>query len=137
LAGEMDVSINVEPPDEAVRVRCDLGRVTQVLGNIIGNAIKFTPRMGSITICSSVAREHVVFAVRDTGTGIAPEHVARLFERNWQAEENAHRGRGLGLFIAKQLVESQGGTIWAESQLGVGTTLFFTLPRAEHSEAGA
>ncbi len=93
-----------------------------------GNAVKFTPKGGSITISASNAGAEVEFAVRDTGPGIAPQLLEHLFERYWQADEGAQKGRGLGLYIAKHLVEAQGGRIWVESRLGEGTTLFFTLP---------
>jgi signal transduction histidine kinase len=134
-ASATGVTLEVRVPPEATDVRGDAVRVVRVLANLVGNALKFTPEGGKITISSSVAHRHVLFAVRDTGIGIAPEHLSRLFERYWQAEATAHKGRGLGLFIAKRLVEAQGGTIWAESQLGAGTTLFFTLPRAAPAEA--
>ena len=110
-------------------VCCDAARVMQIFGNIVGNAVKFTPKGGSITISVSSVGEEVQFAVRDTGPGIAPGLVEHLFERYWQAEEGAQKGRGLGLYIAKHLVDAQGGRIWVESRLGAGTTLFFTLPR--------
>ena len=103
----------------------------QIFGNIVGNAVRFTPKGGSITISASATGEHVQFAVRDTGPGIAPEHLAHVFERYWQAENDAQKGRGLGLYIARHLVEAQGGRIWVESRLGAGTTFFFTLPRAK------
>jgi PAS domain S-box-containing protein len=134
-AGATNVTLEVRAPPEETEVRGDNVRVLRVLANLVGNALKFTPEGGRITISSSVAHRHVLFAVRDTGIGIAPEHLGRLFERYWQAEATAHKGRGLGLFIAKRLIEGQGGTIWAESQLGAGTTLFFTLPRAAPAEA--
>jgi signal transduction histidine kinase len=101
----------------------------QIFGNIVENAVKFTPKGGAITISASGAGEEVQFAVRDTGPGIASGALEHLFERYWQAEEGAQKGRGLGLYIAKHLVEAQGGRIWVESRLGAGTTFFFTLPR--------
>jgi signal transduction histidine kinase len=111
-------------------VLCDASRMMQIFGNVVGNAVKFTPKGGAITISASDAGDQVQFAVRDTGPGIAPAQLDHLFERYWQAEQGAQKGRGLGLYIAKQLVEAQGGRIWVESSLGAGTTLFFTLPRS-------
>ena len=124
------IAFTVDATDALGKVCCDAARVMQIFGNIVGNAVKFTPKGGSITISASSAGEHVQFAVHDTGPGIAPELLDHLFERYWQADEGAQKGRGLGLYIAKQLVEAQGGRIWVESHLGAGTTLFFTLPRA-------
>jgi PAS domain S-box-containing protein len=123
------IAFSVDAAGATEKVRCDPGRVMQIFGNIVGNAVKFTPQGGSITISASSAADHVQFGVHDTGPGIDPELVDHLFERYWQAEEGAHKGRGLGLYIAKQLVDAQGGRIWVESRLGAGTTLFFTLPR--------
>lgn len=128
-AAEGGIAYAADTPDRTTTVYCDAGRVMQIFGNVVGNAVKFTPKGGSITISVSAAGEQVQFAVRDTGPGMVPEHQAHLFERYWQAENNAQKGRGLGLYIAKHLVEAQGGRIWAESRPGVGTTFFFTLPR--------
>jgi PAS domain S-box-containing protein len=123
------VAFAVDATDAAGTVCCDAGRVMQIFSNLVENAVKFTPKGGSITVFLSSAGEHFQFAVRDTGPGIAPEQLDHLFERYWQAEKNAQKGRGLGLYIAKHLVEAQGGRIWVESRLGAGTTFFFTLPR--------
>ena len=123
------VAFAVDTADALGTVCCDAARVMQIFGNIVGNAVKFTPPGGSITISASSAGEQVQFAVHDTGPGIAPQLLDHLFERYWQADEGAQKGRGLGLYIAKHLVDAQGGRIWVESRLGAGTTLFFTLPR--------
>ena len=122
------VAFAVDASDALGTVCCDAGRVTQIFGNIVGNAVKFTPKGGSITISASSAGEQVQFAVHDTGPGIAPELLEHLFERYWQADEGAQKGRGLGLYIAKHLVEAQGGRIWVESRLGAGTTLLLHPP---------
>jgi signal transduction histidine kinase/PAS domain-containing protein len=128
---EGGISYAAEGGDRTATVYCDAGRVMQIFGNIVGNAVKFTPKGGAITIAASAAGEQVQFAVHDTGPGIVPEQLAHVFERYWQAENNAQKGRGLGLYIARHLVEAQGGQIWAESRLGAGTTFFFTLPRVK------
>jgi len=128
-ASASGIAIAADAADAVGTVCCDAGRVMQIFGNVVGNAVKFTPSGGSITISASSTGAEVRFAVHDTGPGIAPELLDHLFERYWQAEEGAQKGRGLGLYIAKQLVDAQGGRIWVESRLGTGTTLFFTLPR--------
>jgi signal transduction histidine kinase len=106
----------------------DQGRVLQVLSNLVGNAIKFTPRGGTVTLFvtsdASVAR----FCVRDTGAGIAADQVPHIFGRFWQARRTDRRGLGLGLAIAKGIVEAHGGTIWVESVLGTGSDFVFTVP---------
>ena len=106
----------------------DQGRVLQVLSNLVGNAIKFTPRGGTVTLLvtsdASVAR----FCVRDTGAGIAADQVPHIFGRFWQARRTDRRGLGLGLAIAKGIVEAHGGRIWVESTLGSGSDFLFTIP---------
>jgi signal transduction histidine kinase len=106
----------------------DPGRVLQVLQNVIGNAIKFTPSGGSIRL-TCVASDGVwKTSVIDTGPGIAPEHLEKIFERFRQGAKLDRRGLGLGLYISRCLIEAQHGKIWAESTLGEGTTVSFTLP---------
>ena len=111
-------------------VSCDRGRMLQVFANLIGNATKFTPEGGSITVRVEPRDQEVWFFVTDTGPGIPEDQLPRLFDRYWQAKRTARLGTGLGLTIAKGIIEAQGGRIGVESQLGVGSTFFFTLPRA-------
>jgi signal transduction histidine kinase len=112
-------------------VRADRERVLQVLSNLLGNAIKFTPEGGDVAI--SVARdgEMIRFTIADSGPGIHPEHQAHVFERYWKHETQGAKGTGLGLFIARSLVDAHGGRIWIESQPGRGATFHFTIPSAE------
>ncbi len=111
-------------------VFCDRGRMLQVFSNIIGNAIKFTPEGGSIVIRVEPRETEVWFFITDTGPGIPEDQLPRLFDRYWQAKRTARLGTGLGLTIAKGIIEAQDGRIGVDSQLGVGSTFFFTLPRA-------
>jgi signal transduction histidine kinase len=113
------------------RVRADRERVLQVLANLVGNAIKFTPTSGTVTLRARKVDGMVRISVKDTGPGIAPEDVPHLFERFWRASGASEQGTGLGLSIVKSIVEAHGGTLWVESQVGVGSTFFFTLPAAE------
>jgi signal transduction histidine kinase len=112
------------------RVLCDLERMFQVLSNLLGNALTFTPVGGRIEVAVEPTRHEVRFSVSDTGPGIPPEQLPHIFNRFWQAAHASRRGIGLGLSIAKGIIEAHGGRIWVESQLGVGTTFHFTLPIA-------
>lgn len=127
-ADEREISLGAQVEEGLPWVEADLRRVEQVLGNLIGNALKFTPRGGEIRLLASGGDEFVRFSVRDTGRGIPKGKLPRLFDRFWQVEEGEGRGAGLGLAICKGLVEAQGGRIWAESQEGEGALFFFTVP---------
>jgi signal transduction histidine kinase len=111
-------------------VRADPLRISQLVGNIVGNAIKFTPEQGRVTVLSAADGNHVAFHITDTGAGVAQADLRHLFDNFWQARRNDHRGVGLGLAIAKGIVEAHGGKIWCESVPGRGSTFSFTLPRA-------
>jgi signal transduction histidine kinase len=128
LANAQKIEFRVEWPNDRTAVRADLLRVSQVLGNLIGNALKFTPSGGTVTLRIHRDQQNLVFRVEDTGQGIAAEQVACVFQDFWQARKGDGRGIGLGLAIAKALVEAQGGTIAVRSTLGQGTTFSFTLP---------
>jgi signal transduction histidine kinase len=111
-------------------IAADRDRLRQVLSNLVGNSLKFTPRGGRIEATCGVAGEEIEFVVRDTGPGIDAEHLPRLFERFWKADPATRGGAGLGLAIARGIVEAHGGRIRAESERGVGTTIRFTVPIA-------
>jgi hypothetical protein len=99
----------------------------KVVLNLVGNAIKFTPPNGEVSVESSVEDSHVVVSVKDTGIGIAKENMPQLFTKFFQVDHSTP-GPGLGLSICKVIVEAHGGRIWAESQVGKGSTFCFTLP---------
>jgi len=109
-------------------VLADATRISQVLSNLVGNAVKFTPRDGMITISAEQSDGEVRFSVIDTGPGIPAEQLPHIFGRFWQAKASDRRGIGLGLAIAKGIVETHGGRIWVESSVGLGSTFYFTLP---------
>ncbi|WP_050429652.1 sensor histidine kinase [Chondromyces crocatus] len=136
-AAEKSVRLEQHVAGDLPPVRCDHERVLQVLCNLVGNAVKFTPPGGEVELRAEPKGEEVVFAVRDTGPGIPEEQRGSLFTRYWQAKETAHQGTGLGLSIAKGLVELHGGRIWVESAPGTGCTFFFTLPAAGAAEQRA
>jgi signal transduction histidine kinase len=128
-AAQKDLRLEGGLSGEELEVDCDRGRVLQVFGNLIGNAIKFTPNGGSIKVCAQPCGEETLFFVSDSGAGIEPDELSHVFDRFWQARRVARVGTGLGLTIAKGLVEAQRGRIWAESTVGQGATFFFTIPK--------
>jgi signal transduction histidine kinase len=126
-------------PPELPPVMADRGRVLQILNNLVSNAIKFTPEEGSVSLAAALGEKEragkVVVRVTDTGCGIPPAEQQRLFERFSQGVAVRREGVGLGLAIARQLVQQHRGDIWVESEPGRGSTFFFTLPLAAGLEA--
>ena len=135
-AREKGVTLAVEAPEALPSVGADEQRIAQVLFNLMSNALRHTPDGGSITTTAELRDECVVVSVRDTGAGIASEDLPHVFERLYRADRSRARatgGSGLGLTIARQIVEAHGGQIWAWSWLGAGSTFSFSLPLAvEH-----
>ena len=123
--------LTIECPDDLPPVLADVTRVQQVVVNLLHNAIKFTPLGGQVTVRAD-QQDHVVqFTVTDTGIGIAAEDLPRIFERFYKVDRSrATSGTGLGLAIARHLVEAHGGRIWVESEVGKGSTFYFTIPLA-------
>jgi signal transduction histidine kinase len=128
LALAKGLRVEAERPAPPVRLLCDKSRILQVLSNLLGNAVKFTPSGGSILVRPSLEAGSVKVLVSDTGRGVAAEHLARIFDRYYQEPEHQRGGVGLGLFIASGIVSAHGGEIWAESTPGVGSKFYFTLP---------
>jgi GAF domain-containing protein len=125
----------IVPPDLPL-VRADQDRIFQVFDNLIGNAIKFSPNGGVITLQAQEVGDMVRVSVSDTGIGVPADRLERIFERFYQVDGSTTRkfgGAGLGLAIVKRIVEAHGGRIWAESQLGCGSSFLFTLPKAHLS----
>jgi signal transduction histidine kinase len=108
----------------------DYDRLIQALSNILGNAMKFTAQGGSVRIAVTRNDDTVVVSVADTGIGISADELPHVFDRFWRARENRTKGAGLGLSIACGIIEAHGGRMWADSKLGVGTTITFALPIA-------
>jgi two-component system phosphate regulon sensor histidine kinase PhoR len=110
-------------------INMDVERMQQVMGNLIHNAIKFTSPGGLITVSAKKMEKAVQVSIRDTGVGIADEDIPRIFERFYKADRaRASGGTGLGLSIARHIVEGHGGNIWLESQIGEGSTFYFSIP---------
>jgi PAS domain S-box-containing protein len=126
LAEERGVHLVGIPPERAPLVRADRDRALQVFSNLVGNALKFTPPEGIVTVGAVSDGGAVRFWVRDTGPGIPESEFPLLFDRFWQGA-GRRDGAGLGLPIAKGIVEAHGGRVWVESEIGVGTTFHFTL----------
>jgi signal transduction histidine kinase len=129
----------VDRGDGLPQIEADHERVVQVLLNLVGNAVKFTPAGGRVAVSAEAGdgdgdgrpRPGVVrFSVRDTGPGIPAEHLAHVFDRFWQVHAQGRAGAGLGLAIAKGIVEAHGGALEVESTLGEGATFSFTIPVA-------
>jgi signal transduction histidine kinase len=123
-------------PEKLPFVYADRNRVHQVLGNLIGNALKFTPEGGRITVTADHSDRHACCSVTDTGPGMTEEERSRLFDVFWQAPGKANLGIGLGLKIAKAIVDGHGGVMRVESRPGAGSTFSFTLPLVNGSCAG-
>jgi signal transduction histidine kinase len=123
------IALTMEASSPPTLASIDAARILQVLVNLVSNAIKFTARGGKVGIHYERVGDELRFAVSDTGPGIAPAHLKTIFERYRQIDVD-RRGKGLGLYISKCIVEGHGGRIWAESQLGHGSTFRFTLPAA-------
>jgi signal transduction histidine kinase len=127
-AGEKGVAWNVQSLDQAITLDVDEGRILQALGNLIGNAIKFTPPGGSVKIIAQQEGSMVRIGVRDTGVGMDEAQLAHVFDRFWQSRAGDRRGVGLGLAIAKAIIEAHGGRIHLDSERDVGTTAWAELP---------
>ena len=127
-------NISIENKTMALQtVNVDHERMLQVFRNIIGNAIKFTPENGSIRIETHEQKNFVEVSVHDTGIGIKEEYLERIFHKFEQiipAKGEKIKGTGLGLATAKQIISAHGGKLWATSQVGQGSTFYFTLPLA-------
>ena len=130
LAKGSTITLEANVSDDLLPVVADAARIQQVLSNLVGNAVKFTPRDGRVTVCAEQIDGGIRFGVIDNGPGIPPDQVPHIFGRFWQAMPSDRRGIGLGLAIAKGIVEAHGGMIWVESQVGLGSTFYFTLPSA-------
>jgi signal transduction histidine kinase len=134
LASSMSLDLRLDLERELPDVRADRDRLLQVFENLIGNAIKFTPPGGSITVGAARQGTDVLFWVRDTGPGIDIGDQPHVFDRFWQARTKKRGGAGLGLLIVRGIVEAHGGRVWVESALGEGSTFRFTIPTTQRIE---
>lgn len=130
LAERAGLTLALDIPDGLPDIWADRGRIMQVLDNLVGNALKFTARGGRIEVSAALHDNAVELAVRDTGAGLSSDAAGHVFDRFWQVRRADRRGAGLGLAIARGIVEAHGGRIWVESEVGRGTTFRFTVPVA-------
>jgi len=130
-AAERKIQLEIRPAPSGLTVLADQLRVSQIIGNLVGNAVKFVPDGGRVIVSAMREGADVLFQVKDNGPGIATADIENVFDRFWQARTGDHRGVGLGLTIAKGLVEAHGGKIWVNSTLDSGSTFSFTLPASE------
>jgi len=131
VSGEVEqrsITLQVDLPSEMRPVNVDSSRIVQVITNLLGNAIKFTDLGGTVTVRAANGPTAVVVSVEDTGVGIPPDAVNKIFDRFWQARPTPRRGSGLGLAIARGIIEAHGGRIWVESEPGRGSVFSFSLP---------
>jgi hypothetical protein len=130
-AAEKKITLSGKIPLKLPKVVCDTDRITDVLNNLVGNALKFTPVGGDITVEAACKAEEVLVKVSDTGIGMSEDQMQKIFTKFYQVGPVITRvvgGSGLGLYISKRIVEGHGGSIWVESAVGTGTTFYFTLP---------
>jgi len=131
---EKNIEMTMDVPDNLPLVLIDGDRTRQIITNLLSNAIKFTPEKGKISVKIQDEKEHIQVSINDTGIGIPPEQIGKIFDKFEQVKEirekiKGPKGTGLGLAIVKSLVEAQGGRIWVESEVGKGSTFYFTLPK--------
>ncbi|HEV8216305.1 MAG TPA: ATP-binding protein [Gemmatimonadaceae bacterium] len=130
MAAEKNLQFDVNAPARDLVLRADEDRAAQVLGNLLGNAFKFTPAGGRVALSVSQSDSEAHFHVADTGSGLSKEQIGQLFERFWQGRPGDRRGVGLGLTIARGIVEAHGGRMWVDSTPDQGSTFSFSLPLA-------
>ena len=134
-AQRSNLSLKIDCPEKLPQIDADSSRLQQVVVNLIHNAIKFTLPGGSIFVSALKGDKKIIFSIKDTGIGILPDDLNRIFERFYKADRaRSGGGTGLGLSICRHLVEAHGGKIWAESRPGEGSTFSFSIPLADQQE---
>jgi signal transduction histidine kinase len=138
LAGSLPTErVGTDAPEELPSVLADPARLERVLTNLLSNALKYSEPNTPVTVRLTPGENEVVVAVSDRGKGIAPEELPYLFQRYYRAQAGREQSGslGLGLYIVKGLVEAHGGRLWAESEVGKGSTFSFALPVSQHKPA--
>ena len=127
LAANKQVVVKAECDDADAEVQCDGERIRQVLGNLLGNAVKFAPKDSRVTVAARGTGDSYVFSVSDQGPGIPAENTKLVFDRYWKGKQSGRAGTGLGLYIAKGIVEAHGGKMTLQSVVGEGSTFSFSI----------
>jgi signal transduction histidine kinase len=133
---DKDISIQLDIPKD-LYVFADRNGFHDIFFNILSNAVKFTSDGGQIKIIAHRKDDYILHEIRDTGIGIPKDKIEKIFDEFYQVETGKHGGTGLGLTITKRMVEEHGGKIWVESQLGKGTTFYFTIPQSMENKNGS
>jgi signal transduction histidine kinase len=129
LAAQRNIRLELKVPSEPVVIKADRDQLLQVCSNLLGNAIKFTPEEGNVELRLRETAARAIIEVKDTGPGIPPDALPHIFDRFYRARAGKTRGVGLGLAIAKGIVEAHGGEIHVRSEIGKGSTFWFTVPK--------
>jgi signal transduction histidine kinase len=140
IAANREITIELELDDSLGLVRADAERITQVVDNLVGNAVKYNRDGGTVWVTAKGERDHVQVSVRDSGIGIPSEDVPQVFDRFFRSRlgvEQRIEGNGLGLTIVQAIIQEHQGQIWVESEEGVGTTFTFALPRRAQFSDGS
>lgn len=134
---EKELDLNQEIADDVPLVLGDHNRLQQAIGNLVNNAVKYTPEKGKVRLCLEEQEEQIILKIADTGLGIAPADQPYIFDKFYRADDIAARfeGTGLGLSIVKSVVERHHGRIWVDSEVGKGTTFTIVLPTVHHAKA--
>jgi signal transduction histidine kinase len=127
-ARSKSIELEIDYPKQPLLLNADPDRIFQVLSNLVSNALKFAPKDGKVSVDASAGPQEVCFAVRDTGPGIPVEARPHVFEKFWKTRNSGKPARGLGLYIAKMIVELHNGRIWVESDGRTGSAFLFTVP---------
>jgi signal transduction histidine kinase/ActR/RegA family two-component response regulator len=137
MAQRKSLQLEKRIPETPFATLCDRDRIIRVLVNLLGNALKFTPDRGRIVVTVADCGHEVRVSVSDTGPGIARVDLSKLFEPYWKGKQSGRTGTGLGLYIARGIVQAHGGRIWVDSEVGVGSTFCFVLPVQPPAAANA
>lgn len=129
FAKQKDIRLEINEVNPPVLAFIDRERVMRVLANIIGNAIKFSPKLSKVIVRVRSDQQFVYVSVKDSGPGIPEKQIPHLFDRFWQAPQTSDKGSGIGLSVVKSIIEAHGGVVTVESHIGSGTTFTFSLPR--------
>jgi signal transduction histidine kinase len=137
LFEDRGITFTVDLPPHPIFASFDHDRVVQVLSNLLGNALKFTPAKGTVSVYVARRGEEIEFGLRNSGPGIPPDELPNVFKRFWHVDSTTRRGLGLGLHICEKIVAEHGGRIWVESELGNGAIFRFTLAPDSERAGGA